>query len=152
MHSFRCWDESPSVQAWALSQGLRNSSDIRNYFQKRLQLIAQKRGASAVFWQEVYDARYELLSSSVIDIWLDNARFADVLRAGHRAVQSFGYYLDRQIPGNPNRTHYFWQGPMGLAPWALTARAMTPCAPSCPPRHDQGLLPPRPPARLRPDA
>lgn len=108
VHSYRCWDTSPVVQAWAAQKGLRNSSEIRNFFQQQLQLVARKNGASAVFWQEVYDGGNALANSSVVDIWLDNERLAQVLRAGHRAVQSFGYYLDRQVPSG-NQTHYFWQ-------------------------------------------
>ena len=95
-------------QAWAAKKELQNNYAIRNYFQNQLQLVAKRNGVSAVFWQEVYDDKYELLADSVIDIWLDNERFAQVLRSGQRAVQSFGYYLDRQVPGN--KTWYFWQG------------------------------------------
>jgi N-acetyl-beta-hexosaminidase len=90
VENMQCWDDSPKIQLWARGKGLDNSTAIRDFLQLRLQHTAAKHGASAMFWQEVYDKGFTLLPSSIVDIWLSNDRFVEALKSGHRAVQSFG--------------------------------------------------------------
>jgi N-acetyl-beta-hexosaminidase len=91
--NLNCWDQSPAVQSWAHDKGLLNSTAIRDFLQLRLQVVAAARGATSMFWQEVYDKGHSLLPSSIVDIWLSNERYVEVLKAGHRAVQSFGWVV-----------------------------------------------------------
>jgi hypothetical protein len=56
--------------------------------------------------QEVFDANYTLLPSSIVDIWLSDDELNAAVLAGHDVIASFGYYLDQQIPDGAQ--HYFW--------------------------------------------
>ena len=54
----------------------------------------------------MYDKNYTLLNSSIVDIWLSDDKLIDVVKGGRRVIESFGGYLDQQLPFGD--THYFW--------------------------------------------
>lgn len=88
------------------ANNIANMSEMRNYFQTQVQNVVAKTGKSVVFWEEVFNGGFDLQKDTVIDVWLSNAELDEVVKAGHRAVQSWGWYLDQQIPPGPQ--HYFW--------------------------------------------
>ena len=81
-------------------------TQVRNYLETRLQQIANKYTVSPMFWEEVFDGNFTLQSNAVIDIWLSNDELSAVTAGGMRVIQSFGLYLDQQLPAGA--THYFW--------------------------------------------
>ena len=103
-----CWQQSPKVQAFMAAQGYTDVDSVRNYFESQLQEIAANFSMASVFWEEGFDKGYDLLNTSIVDIWLSDAKLLDVIRSGRRVIESAGGYLDQQ---NPNSTdpHYFWQ-------------------------------------------
>ena len=46
----------------------------------------------------MYDKNYTLLNSSIVDIWLSDDKLIDVVKGGRRVIESFGGYLDQQLP------------------------------------------------------
>lgn len=106
METLQCWNESAQVQAFMKQKGIPNVNALRNYFETQIQTIAAARNLSAMFWEEVFDNGYTLFNTSIVDIWLSYDEVKAVLASGHRAVSSFGYYLDQETPYGP--THYFW--------------------------------------------
>jgi hexosaminidase len=101
-----CWNESAAVQDFIKQQSLGDVNGMRNYFEDRIQTIAQGHGAASQFWEEVFDKNYTLLPSSVVDIWLSYDEVEAAVKSGHRIVSSFGLYLDQQNPYGAS--HYFW--------------------------------------------
>lgn len=106
VHSFACWEQSPKVQAFMKAHGMTNVTQVRDYFQTQVQNIVIEAGHSTMFWEEVFDGGYHLNKSTVVNVWLSAAETAKVVQSGHRAVHSYGWYLDQQTP--PGGTHYFW--------------------------------------------
>lgn len=101
-----CWQQSPKVQAFMTAQGYTQVDQVRNYFESQLQQIAMNFSLASAFWEEVYDKGYDMLNTSIVDIWLSDAKLVDVIRSGRRVIESFGGYLDQQLPYGD--THYFW--------------------------------------------
>jgi hexosaminidase len=101
-----CWAQSPKVQAFMAAQGYSNVSQVRNYFESQLQGIAANMSLASAFWEEVSDQGFDLLNTTIVDIWLSDDKLLDVIKSGRRVIESFGGYLDQQTPHGP--THYFW--------------------------------------------
>lgn len=41
-----------------------------------------------------------------MDVWLSDDELVNVIKGGNRVVESYGLYLDQQLPAGD--THYFW--------------------------------------------
>jgi hexosaminidase len=104
--NMNCWEESEEVQAWMKEKGIADVHGVRNYFETQVQNIAKDAGKSAIVWEEVADGGYDLLPSTVVNVWLSDNETLSAAEAGFRVVHSYGYYLDVQVP--PGGTHYFW--------------------------------------------
>jgi hexosaminidase len=100
-----CWQQSAEVAAFMQKNNIPTVDALRNYFELRIQNIAKNHSMSSVFWEEVYDIGDQLLDTSIVDVWLGDSKYLTVLNT-NRAIESFGLYLDQQIPDGP--THYFW--------------------------------------------
>lgn len=105
--TLQCWNESASVQAFMASHGIANVTELRNYFQQQVQDVVVKAQKSTIFWEEVFDKGFDLQESTVVNVWLSSAETVSVVKAGYRAIHSYGWYLDQQTP--PGGTHYFGQ-------------------------------------------
>lgn len=46
-----CWNQSAEVQAFMKANGIPNVNEMRNYFESKLQAIAQAKGLDAMFWE-----------------------------------------------------------------------------------------------------
>lgn len=55
---------------------------------------------------QVYDQGYTLDASAIVDVWLSDDELVNVIKGGNRVVESYGLYLDQQLPAGD--THYFW--------------------------------------------
>ena len=105
--SLSCWQKSPEVAAFMAAQGYTNVTQVRNYFQTKIQALASERNITVTFWEEVFDQGYDLLPQTIIDAWLSYTTAKAALAAGHRVVVSYGLYLNQQNP--PGKINYAWQ-------------------------------------------
>jgi hexosaminidase len=106
VRSLACWNSSAEVQNYMKRAGLATVDAVRNAFQVRVQQIANARNATVVFWEEVFDLGYDLLPTTVVDVWLSFEELAAVTGAGHRVVSSYGSYLNQQKPFGYNTYAY----------------------------------------------
>lgn len=106
VENLNCWASSPKVQAFMKQMGYTDVDQVRNYFETTLQQIAANYSLTPLFWEEVYDSGYTLAPSTIIDVWLSDQELLNIIRSGNRVVESYGLYLDQQLP--PGDTHYFW--------------------------------------------
>jgi len=106
VENFNCWDASQRVQEWKKANNYTTNIQVRNAFQTEIQKIAVAAGDAPIFWEEVFDNNFDLVPTAVVNVWLSAAKTAEVVKKGHRAVHSYGYYLDQQTP--PGNKHYFW--------------------------------------------
>lgn len=135
VHSMACWGNSSLVQQFAREHGLTNNSEVRQYFEGRVQGIVNAHGKRAIVWEEVFDGDYNVTAGAdgtVVNVWLSAAETAKVVQSGRQAIHSYGFYLDQQIPPGP--THYFW-----LDTW-MSMYIQEPAAPSLTPAEEKLIL------------
>eukprot|EP00002_Diphylleia_rotans_P030456 TRINITY_DN625_c0_g1_i1.p1 TRINITY_DN625_c0_g1~~TRINITY_DN625_c0_g1_i1.p1 ORF type:complete len:562 (+),score=102.92 TRINITY_DN625_c0_g1_i1:45-1730(+) len=102
----KCWLSDERVVEWMRAEGLRNTDEVQDYFIKRVQDIVTNLGSSSLVWQEAFKNKLQLRNDTVVMVWLDKEALTSVVRAGQRAILSYGWYLDQMVP-NPPSTHYF---------------------------------------------
>eukprot|EP01006_Ploeotia_vitrea_P015709 TRINITY_DN45879_c0_g1_i1.p1 TRINITY_DN45879_c0_g1~~TRINITY_DN45879_c0_g1_i1.p1 ORF type:complete len:573 (-),score=283.53 TRINITY_DN45879_c0_g1_i1:49-1737(-) len=107
VHSFKCWDESENVTAFKKAHGFTTDAEVRNYFQTQVQKIAANVSKSPVFWEEVFDQGFTLQPDAIVNVWLSTDEVIKAIKAKHRVVSSYGWYLDQQNP--PGGSHYLWE-------------------------------------------
>jgi hexosaminidase len=95
------WKQNPAIQRFAADKGLRSSTELHAYFNKRIQALLQKRGKQMIGWDEVLQPG--IATSAVIQSWRGQKSLADAVRQGYRGILSFGYYLDHLQPAS---AHY----------------------------------------------
>lgn len=98
VENLNCWASSPKVQAFMKEMGYTAVDQVRNYFETTLQQIAANYSLTPLFWEEVYDGGYTLAPSTIIDVWLSDQELLNIIRSGNRVVESYGLYLDQQLP------------------------------------------------------
>jgi hexosaminidase len=111
----RQWTQSQKIQDWARQNNLKDNHAIQAYFNQRLLKIVEKYGKTMVGWDEILHP--DLPMASVIQSWRGQNGLADAVKAGHRAILSWGYYLDHMQPAS---YHY------GIEPLAGPAADLTP--------------------------
>ena len=97
----RQWNESPRIQAFEKAHGIKNAHDLQVYFNKRILRIVTKHGKVMIGWDEILHP--DLPKSTVVQIWRNQASLANAVQQGHRAILSWGYYLDHLSPA---KFHY----------------------------------------------
>ena len=102
---YGCWEEMPAIKTWMESQGMKDVHELTAYFWKRV--IPLLMDTKPVFWQEVFQNAYDQVpSDAIIQAWINQKELGKIVAAGYNGILSGGWYLDRQIPGQP--THYLW--------------------------------------------
>jgi hexosaminidase len=94
---YRCWQTSPSVQAWAKEHGYTSNEDIYKYFLDRAASIARAQGRTPVQWVEVFEHFGSTLdNNTLVHVWKDKSTLNSVLLAGYKALLSNQnmWYLD----------------------------------------------------------
>ena len=92
------WAANPQIKRFMRRHGLRNSSDLQAYFNKRLQKIVRRHGKIMEGWDEILHA--ELPKDVVVQSWRGQKALADAVQHGYRGLLSFGYYLDLMQPAS----------------------------------------------------
>ena len=111
----RQWTQSQKIQDWARRNNLKDNHAIQAYFNQRLLKILEKYGKTMVGWDEILHP--DLPMASVIQSWRGQNGLSQAVGAGHRAILSWGYYLDHMQPAS---YHY------GIDPLAGAAAQLTP--------------------------
>jgi hexosaminidase len=108
------WKSSQSIQAFSRAHRLGNSHDLHIYFNRRVERLLKKHGKTMVGWDEVLNP--DLPADIMIQSWRGPAALADAAAKGHRALLSFGYYLDHLKPA----AEHYANDPLGGAAGDLT--------------------------------
>lgn len=109
---FGCWFNDPKIAQWAASKGFSHGAQIEQYFEQQLQAMVlpgfqNQINKKMVVWEELFENGVSLRSDIIVQVWSSRDLLQQVLNAGHQALLSQGYYLDKQIP-NPDQTFYEW--------------------------------------------
>ncbi len=94
----RQWTQSQKIQDWAKQNNLKDNHAIQAYFNQRLLKILDKYGKTMVGWDEILHP--DLPMASVIQSWRGQNGLSQAVEAGHRAILSWGYYLDHMQPAS----------------------------------------------------
>lgn len=118
VETLRCWNESAEVRKFMAAHSIPHVDGMRDYYQMRMQEVAARHGKRAIFWEDVFDAGYQLRNDSIVNIWLSTDHLGPAVKAGHQVVFSWGWYLDEQhpdsqrylvTPTNPKGDLNFWE-------------------------------------------
>jgi len=109
------WKDSAKIQEFARQHRLADNRALHAYFNQRLLKIVEKHGKIMIGWDEILDPA--LPQATVIQSWRGQNGLADAAAQGHRAILSWGYYLDHLQPA---RYHY------GIDPLAGAAAKLKP--------------------------
>ena len=109
------WKDSAKIQEFSRQHHLADNRALHAYFNQRLLKILEKHGKIMIGWDEILHP--DLPQASVIQSWRGQNGLADAASQGHRAILSWGYYLDHLQPA---RYHY------GIDPLAGAAAKLTP--------------------------
>jgi hexosaminidase len=90
------WDSNPKIQEFIRAHGMKNNRDLQAYFNRRLQKIVSKHGKIMMGWDEVLHP--DLPKTVVVESWRGQDSLAEAAKQGHRALLSYGYYLDLMWP------------------------------------------------------
>jgi hexosaminidase len=97
----RAWRDNPKIQAFEKAHGIKDAHDLQVYFNKRILKIVAKHGKTMIGWDEIMHP--DLPKATVVHIWRSQDSLAKAVQDGHRAILSWGYYLDHVSPA---KTHY----------------------------------------------
>eukprot|EP01133_Synstelium_polycarpum_P012290 gene12290-14407_t len=101
-----CWNEDPSVVAWMNANGF-TTVDAEQYFEDQVTSILAGLGKTKVVWNDPFQNGVKLAPDTVIQVWDSTTLLQEIINQGYRALVSFAWYLDEQIPDGV--THYEWQ-------------------------------------------
>jgi hexosaminidase len=110
----RHWKQSARIQEFARQKNLTGEHGLQAYFNQRLSKIVEKHGKIMIGWDEVLHP--DLPKATVIHSWRGQKGLVEAASKGHRAILSWGYYLDHMRPA---RFHY------GIDPLAGEAAKLT---------------------------
>jgi hexosaminidase len=105
---FGCWEEDAKIAAFLKAKNWQ-PSDLYNYHHQRILGLMQTNSRTPVGWEELFTegAITSASDPTLIHVWANREVLAEVVAKGHQALLSAGWYLDKQIPGQP--TEYEWE-------------------------------------------
>ena len=65
-------------------------------------------GREIMMWEDPYVAGVKLPKSTIVHVWSGSETLAKAVADGFRAVNSYGWYLDKQQPYSAAPPHYAW--------------------------------------------
>ena len=98
--SATCWQrctQKDAILAYMSEHGIASYADLEATFDRYTQKTVATAGKVPVVWEDVM-MKDAALPGSIVHIWRNTDRLVQAVRAGHYAIQSYGYYLDRQSP------------------------------------------------------
>lgn len=104
---YKCWTENPRVSAWMKEQGYESGLEVFQYFLSRvLDSGVLPAGREIMMWEDPYVAGVELPKSTIVHVWSGSQTLGNAVADGYRAINSYGWYLDRQSPYSEAPSHY----------------------------------------------
>ena len=108
-----CFEADPDVVAWMKANGMTKGENVQQWWTGRILsgLKKMRQERNAIVWNEALNAG--LLNSPLpldvtVQVWDSDDLVADALEAGHKTINSFGFYLDKQVPAWNGSVHYEW--------------------------------------------
>ena len=101
------WKSSAHIMAFAKEHRLDGPVGLHAYFNQRIAKILEKHRKIMIGWDEVLHP--DLPAATVIQSWRGNQALADAAAKGHRALLSWGYYLDHLRPAG----YHYGVDPLG---------------------------------------
>eukprot|EP01052_Picozoa_sp_SAG31_P072734 SAG31_NODE_31727_length_365_cov_0.578947_1_plen_86_part_01 len=75
-----------------------NLTELYTQFEAKVHAIAAKHGKSVMAWDEVFSsAQHVLPSDAIVCVYRGEATLAAAVKAGFRAVQTAGFYLNTKV-------------------------------------------------------
>jgi hexosaminidase len=91
----KTWNNNPKIKAFMEAHKF-NAQGLQAFFNQRVSKILTKYHRTMIGWDEVLHP--DLPTTTVIQSWRGNKALADAAAKGHRAILSWGYYLDHLSP------------------------------------------------------
>ncbi|EFA79432.1 beta-N-acetylhexosaminidase [Heterostelium album PN500] len=94
---FGCWTADPAIQSWMNKMGF-STSVAFEYFENQMDDILIPLNRTKITWNDPFEAGVKLGPDTLIQIWNSATITQQVLEAGYKALVSFAWYLDQQVP------------------------------------------------------
>jgi len=105
---FGCWQENAAVTSWMQQHNIPTVTALESYFEQNVYKIANSLNRTMIVWQEIFNNGVVPSKDVIVQVWKnDGITGNQVVSAGYKAIFSFAWYLDQQIPDPPS-THYEW--------------------------------------------
>ena len=91
-----CWLGNSNVTGWMAAQGMgKDANALESYFVNRVANLTglKNSGRVIMYWEEVLNNGVALPENSIIQAWKSDV-LPNILSKGHRATNSFGWYLN----------------------------------------------------------
>jgi len=118
---FGCWTSDSKIVNWMSQMGFTTGQQVMQYFENKVQAIAQKYGKKVINWEEVFTNNINVPSSTVIEVWMDEQTLLQVANAGKGAILAYGWYLDHL---NDNWVDFYTKEPFNSQDWNPTNTKM----------------------------
>lgn len=96
-----CWDnctQRDAIRAWMREHNLSSWTDVEHTLDLFAQNEVRSHGLAPMVWDEAFTNGHILDNNTIVHAWHSLDVLARAVRAGHRTVLSYGYYMDRQDP------------------------------------------------------
>jgi hexosaminidase len=109
----KTWNSNPKIKAFMDAHHF-DAKGLQAYFNQRVSRILTKYHRIMIGWDEVLHE--DLPITTMIQSWRGNAALAQAAAKGHRAILSWGYYLDHLSPASYHYGIDPLAGPAGQLP------------------------------------
>ncbi|EFA83914.1 hypothetical protein PPL_02984 [Heterostelium album PN500] len=103
-----CWGEDPTITAWMKKNNF-NLVQAEEYFENQLTTILTNLNRTKMVWNDPYQNGVNMTKDTLVQVWDSASLTQEIVDAGYKAIVSFAYYLDKQVPNPEGKTHYEWQ-------------------------------------------
>ncbi len=106
----KIWKDCPQIKSLMQREGLRNLSQVQNYFTRRLETIIRGHGRQMMGWNEILGGG-NLQTETAVMSWIGTGPGIQAAKRGHPVVMTPGpfTYFDMKYPGPDERGHW-WAG------------------------------------------
>mmetsp|Transcript_7284 Transcript_7284/g.21522 ORF Transcript_7284/g.21522 Transcript_7284/m.21522 type:complete len:553 (+) Transcript_7284:73-1731(+) len=119
-----CWLENATIKEWMAKQGYADTGQVESYFVNKVASGPKfsQHNQNLVYWQEIFQNNVSLRPSTVIQAWKTDV-MPDVMKAGFRVTNSYGWYLNHGCDnyGDGNWDKFYENEPDELAPGVTPA-------------------------------
>jgi len=92
------WESTPHIKAFMRAKGMKYYMELQTYFNRRLRPIIRNMGKTMMGWDEILQPG--IPREVVIQSWRGNESFYSSVKKGHKAILSYGYYIDLIQPAS----------------------------------------------------